>query len=151
MKLNDILAISGKPGLFKYVAQGTNGIIVESLAEGRRTNVPAIAQVSSMAEIAIYTETEDMSISEVFTRLYDQTEGKKTISHKSSADELKGLFEEIVPDYDRYMVHVSDMKKIVQWYNILVEAGMSDFSLEGGEGAEEGGENEPETESESKE
>lgn len=133
MTLNDILVISGKPGLFKYVAQGTNGIIVESIGEGRRTNIPSISKVSAMAEIAIYTEVDDMPISEVYTKLFEHTDGKQTISHKSSADELKKLFEEIVPDYDPYMVHVSDMKKIVQWYNILVDAGMSDFSLESDE------------------
>lgn len=129
MKLEEILSISGQPGLFRFVAQGTNGIIVEALKDNRRTNIPSTAQVSSMGEIAIYTMDDDIPLSDVFNALFEKTEGKQTISHKSSGNELKELFSEIVPDYDPYMVHVSDMKKIVSWYNLLVDAGMTDFSL----------------------
>ena len=130
MELKDILAISGQPGLFKFIAQSTNGIIVESLADGRRTNVPASSKVSSLGEIAIFTEGEDMPLSKVLDALFTHTDGKETISHKSAPDHMKALFAEVVPEYDRDRVHVSDMKKIISWFNILVGAGMTRFTPE---------------------
>lgn len=129
MEFKEILAVSGQPGLFRYVAQSTNGIIVESLADGRRSNITGSSKVSSLAEIAVFTDDEELSLSKVFEALYTKTGGKETISPKSDPKLLKTHFGEIVPDYDRDRVHVSDMKKIVSWYNILVGAGMTDFSL----------------------
>lgn len=130
MKLQDILAISGQPGLYKYVAKSSNGVIVEALSDGKRSNVPATSKVSSMAEIAIYTEGEDLPLNKVFENIFKFTEGKATISHKSSNDQLKAHFAEVLPEYDRDRVHVSDIKKVFAWYNILVEKGMTDFSIE---------------------
>lgn len=130
MKLKDILAISGQPGLFKYVAQSKNGIIVESVSDNKRTNIPATSRVSAMGEISVYTDEEDKPLGEIFTALFEKTGGKETISHKSSPDILKTHFAEIIPDYDRDRVHVSDIKKIISWYNILVGSGMTDFSVE---------------------
>lgn len=137
MKLKEILAISGQPGLFKFVAQSTNGIIVESLTDGKRANVPSTAKVSALSEISMFTETEDVPLADVLTNLYKKSAGAEAISHKSSPDLLKALFAEVLPDYDRDRVHVSDMKKLVQWYNILVNAGMKDFSLEDPEAEED--------------
>lgn len=137
MKLKDILAISGQPGLFKYIAQSKNGIIVETLTDGKRTIIPAASRVSSMGEISVYTDEEDKPLGEIFTALYEKTGGKETISHKSTSDQLKALFSELVPGYDRDRVHVSDMKKIVSWYNILVNCGMTDFTVEEEENSEE--------------
>ena len=130
MKLKEILAISGQPGLFKYIAQSKNGIIVESLADGKRTNAPSTAKVSSLGEIAIYTDTEDLALGKIFEAISAKESGKQTISHKSTPDQLKAMFAEVVPDYDRDRVHVSDMKKMVSWYNTLTAAGMTDFSVE---------------------
>ena len=115
MEFKDILAISGMPGLYKYVAQSTRGIIVESLEDGRRTNASATSRVSALAE--------------VFTRMYAHTEGKQGLSHKESADKMKAYFAEVLPEYDRERVHVSDIKKALAWFNILVAAGMTEFTL----------------------
>ena len=137
LKLTDILAISGQPGLFKFVARSSNGVIVESLSDHKRMNATGTAKVSSMAEIAIYTYSEDMPINKVFEALYAHTGGKAAISHKSEPQLLKALFAEVMPEYDRERVHVSDMKKVVMWYNALVEAGMSDFTIDEPESAEQ--------------
>ncbi|MDR2885773.1 MAG: DUF5606 domain-containing protein [Rikenellaceae bacterium] len=130
MELKKILAISGQPGLYKFVAQSKNGVIVESLADGRRTNAPASSKVSSMAEISIFTDTDDVPLAKVFEAIFAHTGGKPTIEAKSDAGELKKLFAAILPDYDRDRVHVSDMKKVVAWFNILVGQGMTEFKLD---------------------
>lgn len=130
MKFVEILAISGQPGLYKYVAQSSNGIIVESLADGRRFNASGSSRVSALSEISIFTEDEDMPLSEVFTKIYAHTGGQKAVGHKASPEELKSFVAEALPQYDRDRVRVSDMKKLVAWFNILVDAGMTDFSVE---------------------
>ena len=129
MEFKDILAISGMPGLYKYVAQSTRGIIVESLEDGRRTNASATARVSALAEISMFTEGEDIALAEVFTRMYNHTGGQQGLSHKESADKLKAYFGEVLPEYDRERVHVSDIKKALSWFNILVGAGLTEFTL----------------------
>ena len=127
MELKDILAISGQSGLYKFVAQSRNGIIVESLATGARSCASAASKVSSMGEIAIFTDTDDIPLARVFESIYEQTGGQPTISHKSTPAEIEKRFAEALPDYDRERVHLSDMKKVIAWYNILVEAGMTEF------------------------
>ncbi len=144
LELKDILAISGQGGLFRYIAPSSNGVIVEALSDGKRMNASGTAKISSMAEIAIYTESEDMPLWKVFQAVYKHTEGKTTLSPKSDPAQLKKLFAEILPDYDQDRVHVSDMKKVFGWYNILVEAGMTDFTIE--EETPEDGEEKKETE-----
>ena len=129
MEFKDILASSGMPGLYKYVAQSTRGIIVESLEDGRRTNASATSRVSALSDISMFTEGEDIALAEVFTRMYAHTEGKQGLSHKESADKMKAYFAEVLPEYDRERVHVSDIKKALAWFNILVAAGMTEFSL----------------------
>ena len=129
MEFKDILAISGMPGLYKYVAQSTRGIIVESLEDGRRTNASATARVSALAEISMFTEGEDIALAEVFTRMYNHTGGQQGLSHKESADKLKAYFAEVLPEYDRERVHVSDIKKVFAWYNALLAAGFTEFKL----------------------
>ena len=129
MEFRDILAISGMPGLYKYVAQSTKGIIVESLADGRRMNASATSRVSALSEISMFTEGEDIALADVFTRMYAYTEGKQAISHKESAEKLKAEFEAVLPEYDKERVHVSDIKKAFSWFNILVAAGLTEFKL----------------------
>lgn len=131
MELKDILAISGQPGLFRYVARSTNGVIVESLADGKRMNSSGTAKISALAEIAIYTEDEELPLWQVLEKFYAYTSGEQ-VRDAAKADPalLKKIFSEVLPDYDRDRVHVSDMKKVVSWYNILVGAGMTDFRLE---------------------
>lgn len=129
MELKEILAISGQPGLYKYVAQSTRGVIVESLADGRRLNAPASSKVSALTEISMYTEGDDIPLAEVFTRIYAHTGGKEAISHKESPEKLRAAFGEVIPEFDRDRVHASDIKKCFSWFNTLVAAGFTEFRL----------------------
>ena len=137
MELKDILAISGQPGLFRYIAQSRNGVIVESLLDGKRSHASASSRVSALPEISMFTEGEDIPLAEVFTKMYAYTGGKAAISHKESNDRLKEFFGAVITDYDRERVHVSDIKKAVSWFNLLVEAGFTEFKLPDEEVAEE--------------
>ena len=129
MELKDILAISGQPGLYKFVAQSMRGVIVESLIDGKRMNAAATSRVSALTEISMFTEGEDIALADVFTNIWNYTEGKQAISHKESPEKIKEDFAKVLPEYDRDRVHVSDMKKCFAWYNILVEAGFTEFKL----------------------
>ena len=105
MELKEILAISGQPGLYKS------------------------SKVSSLTEISMFTEGEDIALADVFTKIYAHTGGKEAISPKEAPEKLKAAFAEVLPEYDRDRVHVSDMKKCFAWYNILVRAGFTEFKL----------------------
>ncbi len=129
MELKEILAISGQPGLYKYVAQSARGVIVESLIDGKRMNAAASAKVSTLTEISMFTEGEDIALADVFTKIYEHTKGEAAISHKESPEKIKAEFAAVLPEYDRDRVHVSDMKKCFAWFNILVGAGMTAFEL----------------------
>ena len=129
MGLKDILAISGQPGLYKYVAQSMRGVIVESLLDGKRMNASVTSRVSALTEISMFTEGEDIALADVFTNIWNYTEGKEAISHKESADKIVAEFAKVLPEYDRERVHVSDIKKAVAWFNILVAAGFTEFVL----------------------
>ncbi len=129
MELKEILAISGQPGLFRYVAQSTRGVIVESLVDGRRMNASAASKVSALTEISMFTEGDDIALADVFTRIYAHTGGKEAVSHKETPEKLKAAFAEVLPEYDRDRVHVSDIKKCFAWYNTLVAAGFTEFKL----------------------
>lgn len=124
MKLKDILSISGESGLFKFIAQGKNSIIVEHLATKKRMAAHGTAKVSSLEDIAIFTDSEDVPLSLVFDKIYEKENGGAAIEHKVSASELKAYFEEVLPDYDRDRVYMSDIKKLINWYNILHELDM---------------------------
>lgn len=121
MELRTVLSISGKPGLFKLIAHRKNGVVVESLIDGNRTSIPATANVSSLGDIAIYTYEEEVPLREVFKAMAEVTEGKEAISHKSSKDQLEDFFGEVLPKFDQERVYASDIKKVVQWFNILVK------------------------------
>ena len=114
--LKEILSISGKPGLQKLISNSSTAIIVESLIDGKR--------------FSIYTEAEDMPLKEVFKRISAKENGKSALSHKEPTEKILAYFEEIVPEYDKERVYVSDMKKIIQWYNLLTEKGMLDLDEE---------------------
>ncbi len=129
MELKEILAISGQPGLYKYVAQSMRGVIVESLLDGRRMSASASAKVSALTEISMFTEGDDIPLADVFTRIYNHYEGKTAVDPKSAPEVLKTAFAEVLPEYDRDRVHVSDIKKCFSWYNILVTAGFTEFKL----------------------
>ena len=123
MELKEILAISGQPGLYKFVAQSVQRL------DGRRMNASANAKVSALSEISMFTEGEDIALADVFTRIYAHTGGKEAISPKESPEKLKAAFAEVLPEYDRDRVHVSDIKKCFAWYNTLVGAGFTEFKL----------------------
>jgi hypothetical protein len=145
MDLTEILSISGKPGLYKMLSQTKTGMLVESMQDKKRFPVFAHEKVSSLEEISIFTEDDDIPLKDVFKKIYDLLEGDKALSHKSSADELKEFFDDAIPDYDKDRVYVSDIKKVIQWYNLLHEMEMLDFSEEGPEedgGADEEGDKE---------
>ena len=128
--LKGILAISGHPGLFRMITESKNSIIVESLDTGKRMPAYSTSKISALEDIAIYTETEDVPLKDVFKAIHEKEDDGAAISHKSSAKELKSYFEEVLPDYDKDRVYVSDIKKVIQWYNILHEKNMLDFSEE---------------------
>lgn len=125
MDLTKILAISGKPGLFKVLGQTqNNGIIVESLIDGKRFPAYAAHKLSSLEDISIYTEDDDVPLREVFQKIYEKEEGKKSIDPNVKGPELRSYFSEILPDFDQDRVYNSDIKKVIRWYNDLHEAGL---------------------------
>ena len=128
--LKEILSISGKPGLQKLISNSSNAIIVESLIDGKRFPAYSNSKIISLEDISIYTETEDLPLKEVFKRIYDKEEGKKILSHKEANEKIIAYFNEIVPEYDKDRVYTSDMKKIIQWYNLLTEKGLLNFTEE---------------------
>lgn len=130
MDLNEILSIAGKAGLYKVVTQSKNGVIVESLLDGKRATAFAHERISSLEEISIFSETEDVPLKQVFKIISEKQEGKEAISHKSSGKELKTFFLDIMPDYDQDRVYVSDIKKVLQWYNLLLKKDMLEFEDE---------------------
>ena len=130
MDLTKILAITGKPGLYKMITQTKNGLVVESIADGKKFTAFSHEKISTLEEISIYTEGEDKPLKEVMKAIYEMQDGKEAISHKSDSGELKDFFEKAVPDYDKENVYVSDIKKVINWYNILQANDMLDFTEE---------------------
>lgn len=130
--LKNILAITGKPGLYKLVSRGTNMLIVESLVDGKRMPTYARDKIVSLAEVSMYTTGEDISLSEVLNAL-----GKKYAfkaveldAKKADNDALRAFFAEVLPTFDRDRVYPSDIRKLITWYNILIQAGITDFAAE---------------------
>lgn len=128
MGLDKILAIAGKPGLYKMIAQTRSGFIAESLIDGKRLSVAIHHNVSILSEIAIYTLTEEKPLIDVFALIYEKEDGKETaISHKDSKDSLEEYFFSVLTDYDEDRVYPSDIKKIIQWYNLLIKNDLLTF------------------------
>lgn len=121
MALEQILSVSGKSGLYKLVGQMKNGIIVESIEDGKRFPVHGSAKVSALEEISIYTDTEEVPLKDVFKKIYDKEKGKQGISHKEDSKKVQAYFASILPDYDKERVYASDMTKVIRWYNLLIE------------------------------
>ncbi|MDC0637228.1 MAG: DUF5606 domain-containing protein [Flavobacteriaceae bacterium] len=129
MSLEKILSIAGKPGLYQIVTQTRSGVLAASLMDGKKITVSARENVSLLSEIAIYTLTQEVPLADVFKHIAKKENGGKALSHKSSKDELEAFFFEVLPDYDEDRVYASDIKKVVQWYNLLVDTGHTDFEL----------------------
>ncbi len=128
--LQTILSIAGKPGLYKLVSRGKSNLIVESLDETHKRQ-PAFAtdRVTSLADIAMFTDSEDVPLGEILIKLRDKENGKVASLNwrKASAKELQAYFGEVLPNFDRDRVHNSDIKKLLQWYEILVKVGETNF------------------------
>ena len=128
-----ILAIAGKPGLYKLVSRAKNSLIVEALdATHRRQPAFGTDRITSLADIAMFTETDDVPLMDVLGSMKKLEEGKKaSIDYKkASGDELREYFAKVLPEFDRERVQTSHIKKLIQWYNILIENGISDFKEE---------------------
>lgn len=119
--LKDLMAISGYSGLFKFVSQARNGIIVESIESGKRMNAFSTMKVSALEDIAVFTEEKEIPLEEVLDSIHKYEQGGEAISPKSDPDELKDYFSAVLPGYDRERVYVSDIKKVLTWYNQLLK------------------------------
>lgn len=150
MDLKEIMSVSGYPGLFKFVSQGRSGLIVESLVDKKRTNIPPTAKVSSMNDIAVFTDSEDVPLRTVLQTIKEKSGGGPSIDPKSAGEEeVRQYFAEILPSYDKSRVYFSDIKKIIAWYNLLQQNDMLDFE-EAEEVPDEAAEKSPATEAEAK-
>lgn len=125
--LSKILSVSGQSGLFLYVSHARNGVIAESLADKKRSAFGMSSKITSLADISIYTDEEEVKLQQVFLNMKDVLGEDDAPSGKSSAEELKALFEKALPTYDRDRFYVSHMKKVVEWYNYLKKYASFDF------------------------
>jgi hypothetical protein len=129
MALDKVLAIAGKPGLYKLVTQTRAGFLAESLIDSKKISVGAQQNVSVLSEIAIYTLSEEVPLLKVFKNISDKENGAQTsVGHKESKDKLEEYFFNVLPDYDEDRVYVSDIKKVISWYNTLQKNDLLDFS-----------------------
>ena len=129
MDLKGILSVSGYSDLFKLVKQAKNSIIVESMKDQTRMPAYATHKIIALEDIAIFTDTEDVPLADIFRSIYKKTDGTQAISHKASGKELKSYFEEILPDYDKDRVYVSDIKRVFNWFNQLQALGIIDLEI----------------------
>ena len=125
--LSKILAISGQSGLYLYISQARNGAIVEALADKKRSSVSMTSKITSLADISIYTDDEEVKLRQVFLNMKEVLGDADAPSAKSDPKELKALFEKALPDYDRDRFYVSHMKKVVEWYNAINKYASFDF------------------------
>ena len=128
--LRNILAITGKPGLYKLVSRGNNMLIVESLVDGKRTPTYARDKIVALSDVSMFTDADDIALSEVLTNA-GKKEGLKAVAmdpKKASNAELQAWFDAVLPNWDRDRVYPSDIRKLIQWYNILINAGITDFT-----------------------
>jgi hypothetical protein len=130
--LKEILAVTGKPGLYRLLSRGNNMLIVESLVDGKRMPTYARDKIVALSDVSMFTNSDDVPLSQVLTNA-GRKEGLKPVAmdpKKASHAELAAWFDEVLPDWDRDRVYPSDIRKLIQWYNILVKAGITDFSIE---------------------
>lgn len=128
MDLSQILSILGKSGLYKLVAQTKNGVIIESLADKKRTVAFDSDTISSLEEISVFTVEKDIPLKDVFKMIHDKEGGKSTIDPKVEEPKIRDYFSQILPNYDKEKVYLSDIRKMLTWYNLLLANNMLDFS-----------------------
>lgn len=121
--LTGIISISGQPGLYKIIAQSKNGIIVESLLDKKRLNVYASTKVSTLSDISMFTTGDDKPIEEIVTAIYEKEKGGPAVDNKADDKTVEKYFSEVLPDYDKDRVYVSNMRKLFSWYNTLQSTG----------------------------
>lgn len=128
--LSKILSISGRHGLYRFVAQARNGVIAESLADGSRTAFGSSSRITALSDVAIYTSDGEVKLQEVFKKIKETLGDRPALTSKDPDDELKAFFAEALPDYDEDRFYVSHMKKVVEWYNDLAAHASLDFEEE---------------------
>jgi len=121
MELKDFISVAGKSGLHTIVGKSKNNVIVESLKDKKRFPIFNTNKISALSDISIYTYDEEILLSEVFDRIQKKYQKDAAISHLEKGDELRKVFEELIPNYDKEQVYNSDIKKVFQWYNVLHE------------------------------
>ncbi len=138
MSLEKILSIGGKPGLYKLLTQTRTGFVAESLIDKKKITVGLQSNVSLLSEIAIYTLDEELPLREVFTKIKEKENGGKTsVGHKEEKVKLEEYFFDLVPDYDEDRVYPSDIKKVIQWYNLLHDNGITEYETADNDSDEE--------------
>lgn len=126
--IKGILSIAGRPGLYKLIQSGRGSLIVEQLTTGKRLPVQQRDRVISLADVSMYTNGDDVQLSEVLTSLCEVAGGKEVDVKKVEDEGLREFFAKVLPDYDRERVHISDIRKLLSWYNQLIAAGITDFN-----------------------
>ncbi len=126
MELTEVLSISGKPGLYRMLSNNGSRLIVESMVDGKKLPVSATAKISSLGDIAIFTVEEDVPLADVFAKIHDKTGGTAAPNHKSDPKVLRSYIDELLDDLDHQRVYDSDLKKLFQWFNILLANGFFD-------------------------
>lgn len=132
------MAIAGKPGLYKLIAQAKNGIVVESIVDQKRMQAFSHDKVSTLEEISIYTESGDMPLKDVLREMYRKLNGQPAPENKGDNNKIKQFFSEVLPDYDKDRVYVSHMQKVISWYNMLLQYNLIDLEEESTETTDEG-------------
>ncbi|MBE6307657.1 MAG: DUF5606 domain-containing protein [Bacteroidaceae bacterium] len=136
--LKTILAISGKPGLYKLISQGKNMLVVESLLNGKRTPAYNHEKIISLGDIAMFTDSEEVPLNEVFESMKQLENGAKaSVSTKDDEKTLREYLAKVLPNFDRERVYTTDIKKLISWYNLLTEKGYTDFQSDNAEYSEE--------------
>jgi hypothetical protein len=138
MKISEVLAISGKPGLFKVLASSAKNLVVESMLDGKRTSVPGSIRVSSLNDITMYTLEDDVPLQEILLKMHKKNKGAAVLSHNSSPQDIKDLVDSVISNLDHDRVYSSDLRKLVQWYNILTDQKAMPFDPEDSKDSEDG-------------
>jgi hypothetical protein len=138
MDLSKILSIAGKPGLYKVESQSNRGVVVSSIQDGKKMAIGQTQRVSTLSDISIYTMEGDEPLKGIFEKIYERTEGKAIDVDLQNKQDLRDFFLEVLPDHDEERVYASDIKKMIKWFNLLLEKDMLDFSESEESDSEEG-------------
>jgi len=138
MDLSKILSIAGKPGLYKVESQSNRGVVVSSIQDGKKMAIGQTQRVSTLSDISIYTMEGDEPLKDIFEKIYERTEGKAVDIDIQNKQDLRDFFLEVLPDHDEERVYASDIKKMIKWFNLLLEKDMLDFSESEESDSEEG-------------